>query len=81
MEVFPDVSPPVSPTFVGKASAPDPVTAPASANEITIDEVYDAASSFLFNKINERLPILVKQSKNIDDNKMTDKKEKKNRYR
>ena len=42
MEVFPDVtrpiSPPVSPTFVGKASAPDPVTASAtSANEITID--------------------------------------------
>jgi hypothetical protein len=48
-----------------------------NANEITTDEVYDAAASFLFNKINERLPILVKQSKNIDDNKMTNKKEKK----
>jgi uridine kinase len=32
-----------------------------NANELGIDEVYDAASNFLFNKINERLKTFVKQ--------------------
>lgn len=40
-----------------------------NANELDVNEVYDAASSFLFNKINERLKTLVKQpnSKEIID--------------
>lgn len=43
-----------------------------NGNELNIDEMYDAATNFLFNKINEKLKILVKQPKEII-NKSNDK--------
>ena len=50
-----------------------------NANELNIDEIYDAAADFLFNKINEKLKSLVKQPhKKEKEEKEEDDSEEKN---